>query len=101
MQQHQGKALAGLLTKPGLGHVLRKQVSGPRTGGVRLSLACWQGIVLDGCPPAEKKGNDPHDQEDDKEDLGELGSRAGNAGEAEQTRNDGNNQEDQGPVKHG
>jgi hypothetical protein len=91
MQQHQGKALACLLTKPGLGHVLCKR---------RIGFA-GKTSLLDGCLPAEDKGNDPHDQEDDKEDLGELCGRAGNAGEPEQTRNDGNDEEDQRPVQHG
>ena len=100
VKQHQGKAPAGLSTKPGPGPGLSIGAHQAGPWGAECRCRRREGRLLDAGPPAEDEGNNPDHQEDDKKDLGELRGRAGNAAETEEGRDDGNDEEGQGPMEH-
>jgi hypothetical protein len=57
-------------------------------------------VGLEGRAAASKEGDEEEDNEDEKEGLGDAGSQTGYAIEAEGSRDDGDEEEDQGVPKH-
>jgi hypothetical protein len=73
---------------------------GKEKGGPKAAFVGVSQVVLCRRTPADEKRDNKKDKEEEEQDLGDFRRHPGNPHESKQSRNQRNNQKDDGVVKH-